>query len=150
MTLETTDYSTCVIGRGTCRTLTYITPSGSGRCSGFGAREAYDRADVVVDLTAQPWEKACEFSIAGPMEDPRLADGMTCPVFGTPEPWYETEGERGWRGNCGPLSTVAVDVWLRMAERMGAHISRRGEAEFGYEAYLRRHCADLEEGVGYA
>ena len=136
------NYSTCVIGRGTCYTLTYKTESGSAHVSGFSPREAYERADTVVDLTVIPWDEACEFSISGPMQAPDLAPGTTCPVFGAPEPWHPTP-ERPRLGNTGSLSYVATDVWFAIAESYGAHVSHRGEPGFGYEAYLARH----EEGA---
>jgi hypothetical protein len=131
------NYETCVIGRGTCYTVTFKTESGSAHCSGFSAKEAYEQAETVVDLTTIPWEEACEFSINGPMQAP-IEPGTTCPVFGSPEPWRPTQ-ERPRLGNTGSFSYVATDVWLRIAASYGAHISRRGEPGFGYEAYLARH-----------
>lgn len=138
-------YRACVIGRGTCHTLTERTgPNETSHISGFGPREAYDRAILVVDLTTIPWEEAVTFTVSGPMQAP-IPAGEVHNFLAEPTTWTLDEpipGRDPRFGNAGSMAYVATDVWLRIARSFGAHIAQRGEPEFGYDAYLARHEAD--------
>lgn len=149
---EANPYAIVTIGRGTCSTVDceYYRDGkrySTSHISGFGAREAYERAELVIDLTSQPWENACEFSIKGPMHDATLPPGTVSKCFGAGyEVWDANLGD-DWRGNASSLDTVSMDVYITLALRFGAHVSHRGDPDFGYANYECRHAGGIERAL---
>lgn len=124
-------YPVAVLGRGGNYSATVrVSPNSTSRTSGFSRAEAFERSEVVVDLTVIPWEQAVDLALGGPMLDATVPEGHIRPLFSSPVPWEPvgTDSERNWRfGNARGLDEAACDVYVTIAERFGAKVWRRGE-----------------------
>jgi hypothetical protein len=118
-------YAIATIGFGGCTAY-----AGTTRCSGFPRAQAFEYADLVVDLTTAPYERLAHLSVCGPMIDPRLPPG-TLNAIGKgivrfdPMPDPSRPAHLAFLGNAHAFDDVDIETYVKLAERVGATIHDR-------------------------
>jgi hypothetical protein len=110
-------YGIAIIGHGGIRAEGHNVMS-----SGMSLEATLQSSEIVIDITGIPWDDLCTLSIQGPLLNTDLPAGTISKVFGGLETFdWTPRADRDPRlGQAGPVDTVSVDVYLRMAHSFGA------------------------------